>query len=132
MPNAMAAQPNIGGTLCVSSAIPFLVPRHKACLMAAAIVPCSHNANIEECKTWTQSEFCSWQNSIRGQEPSKCTHSAPAQETAKHRAKFGWPLASNAEHCSNEAKTRNRLKFAGVPQTRQQISAVSGPKFTIL
>jgi len=30
------------------------------------------------------------------------------------------------------AKTRNPLKFAGVPQTRQQISATSGPKFTIL
>ena len=34
--------------------------------------------------------------------------------------------------CSNPAKTRKPLKFAGVPQTRQQISAVSGPKFTIL
>ena len=34
--------------------------------------------------------------------------------------------------CSNAAKTRNPLKFAGVPQTRQRISAVSGPKFTIL
>jgi len=33
--------------------------------------------------------------------------------------------------CSNAAKTRNPLKFAGVPQTRQQISAVSRPKFTI-
>ena len=32
--------------------------------------------------------------------------------------------------CSNAAKTRNPLKFAGVPQTRQQISAVCGPKFT--
>jgi len=30
------------------------------------------------------------------------------------------------------AKTRNPLKFAGVPQSRQQISAASGPKFTIL
>ena len=34
--------------------------------------------------------------------------------------------------CSNEAKTRNRLKFAGVPQTNESISAASGPKFTIL
>ena len=32
----------------------------------------------------------------------------------------------------NEAKTRNLLKFAGVPQTRQPISAVNGPKFIIL
>ena len=29
--------------------------------------------------------------------------------------------------CSNAANTRNPLKFAGVPQTHQQISAVSGP-----
>jgi len=34
--------------------------------------------------------------------------------------------------CSNATKTRNPLAFAGVPQTRQQISAVSWPKFTIL
>ena len=36
--------------------------------------------------------------------------------------------------CSNAAtaKTRNQLKFAGVPQTRQPISAASRPKFTIL
>jgi len=34
--------------------------------------------------------------------------------------------------CSNAAKTQNPLKFAEVPQTRQQISAVSRPKFTIL
>ena len=34
--------------------------------------------------------------------------------------------------CSNAAKTQNPLKFVGVPQTRQQISAVSRPKFTIL
>jgi len=34
--------------------------------------------------------------------------------------------------CSNATKTRNPLKFTGVPQTRQQISAGSGPKFTVL
>ena len=34
--------------------------------------------------------------------------------------------------CSNAAKTRNPLKLAGVPETRQQMSAVSGPQFTIL
>jgi len=34
--------------------------------------------------------------------------------------------------CSNAAKTRKPLKFAGVPQTHQQMSAVSRPKFTIL
>ena len=34
--------------------------------------------------------------------------------------------------CSNAAKTRNPLKFAGVPQTLQQVSAASRPKFTTL
>jgi len=34
--------------------------------------------------------------------------------------------------CSNAAKTRNKLKFGGVLQTGQPISAVSGLKFTIL
>jgi len=34
--------------------------------------------------------------------------------------------------CSNAAKTRNQLKFAGVPQTGKPISAASWPKFTIL
>ena len=34
--------------------------------------------------------------------------------------------------CSNAAKTQNPLKVAGVPNTRQQFSAVSRPKFTIL
>ena len=34
--------------------------------------------------------------------------------------------------CSNAAKTQNPLKFAGVPQMVEPISAVSGRKFTIL
>jgi len=33
---------------------------------------------------------------------------------------------------SNAAKTRNQLKFAEVSQTPEPMSAVSGPKFTIL
>jgi len=34
--------------------------------------------------------------------------------------------------CSNAAKTQNPMKFAGVPQTPEPISAVRGPKFAIL
>ena len=41
-----------------------------------------------------------------------------------------WLMPSTRIPCSNAAKTRNELKFAGVPQTRQQVSAIS--KFTIL
>ena len=38
-----------------------------------------------------------------------------------------WLRPTTRVPCSNAAKTRNPLKFAGVPQTRQQISAVSRP-----
>jgi len=46
-------------------------------------------------------------------------------------AKFGWrPLL---ECCAvTLSRQRKPLKFAGVPRTRQQISAVSRPKFTVL
>ena len=71
MPNVMAAQPNVGGALCQSSAIPFLVERRKLPLTPTARVPCSNTAIIGECKTSTQSEFCTWQNSVTGQEPPK-------------------------------------------------------------
>jgi len=82
---------NIGCTLYKSSLIPFLVPRRKLWLTPTARVPYSNAANIAECKTWTQSEFCTWQNSLRGKCPGKCIglYSVPAQEMAKHRAKFG-------------------------------------------
>jgi len=54
-----------------SSVILFLVPRRNDWLMPTARVPCSNAANIGECKTGTQSEFCTWQNSVRGQETPK-------------------------------------------------------------
>jgi len=43
-----------------------------------------------------------------------------------------WPTPTTGVPCSNAAKTRKPLKFAGVPQTNETISAASGPKFTIL
>ena len=55
MPNVMAAQPNIGGALCESSVIQFLVRRRKLSLMTTARVPCNNAANIGEYKTWTLS-----------------------------------------------------------------------------
>jgi len=95
MPNVMATQPNIGGALCESSMIPFLVPRHKVWLMPAARVPCSNAGNIGQCKTWMQNEFCSWKNSVGGKSPQKCIYSVPAQKTAKHPAKCCWRLLSD-------------------------------------
>jgi len=52
MPNVMAAQTNIGGALCESSVIKFLVLRRKVWLTPAAGLPCSIAANVAEGKTW--------------------------------------------------------------------------------
>ena len=41
-------------------------------------------------------------------------------------------LPTSRVPCSNAAKTRNPLKLARVPKTPEHISAVSGPKVTIL
>jgi len=43
-----------------------------------------------------------------------------------------WVTPTTRVPCSNAAKMQNPLKFKGVPQTRQQISAASWPKFTVL
>jgi len=43
-----------------------------------------------------------------------------------------WLASVERRRCSNEAKMRNPLEFAEVPQTRQQISAVNGPPFSVL
>ena len=43
-----------------------------------------------------------------------------------------WLMPTTRLPCSNAAETRNALKFAWVPQTRQQISAASKQKFAIL
>jgi len=93
----MAALLNIGGALC--STPQSLTPTMR--------VPCSNGANIAERKTWTQSEFGTWQNSIMRHEPSKMYYSVPAQETAKHRAKFGWlPLSDVAAVTKPRRETR--------------------------
>jgi len=42
-----------------------------------------------------------------------------------------WLTPTATVSCSNAAKARNPLKFAGVPQTNETISATSGSKFTI-
>jgi len=88
MPNVMAALP------CSCRHLWKFRIRHKVWLTPTDGVPCSNTANIAKRKTWTQSEFCTLQNSVRGQEPPK-VYIVPAQETAKHPAKFGWPPLSD-------------------------------------
>jgi len=47
-------------------------------------------------------------------------------------ANTGGALCSVPQCGCAVTKTRNPLKFAGVPQTNETISAASRPKFTIL
>ena len=51
------------------NSIPCTTPQTLA--NASAQVSCSNAANLGKCNTWTQSEFCTWQNSVRGQKPPK-------------------------------------------------------------
>ena len=93
MPNVMAALRNIGGA---NEKRNFRNSLPCPTLQSLARVPCSNAANIGERKTWTQSNFlCTLQNSVRGQKPTKCIYCVPAQETARHRAKFGLPPLSD-------------------------------------
>jgi len=72
-------------------------------------------AKLGERKTWMQSECCTWQNFLRGKNLRKCLYSVPAQES-QTSCKV-WLASVERRRCSNETKTRNLLKFAGVPQT---------------
>jgi len=68
-----------------------------------------------------------WANALRDGHPAEYRW-----RPLFNAAKFGWVTPTAGVPCSNAAKTQNPLKFAGVPQTRQQFSAVIAPKFTIL
>jgi len=57
MPNVMVAQLNVGGAVCKSSVIPFLVQHRKVSLTPTARVLRSNAANVGERKPWTQNEF---------------------------------------------------------------------------
>jgi len=53
--------------------------------------------------------------------------------TDRHEVRqVDWMASGERHRCSNEGKTQNPLKFAGVSHTTEPISAISGPKFTIL
>ena len=61
-----------------------------------------------------------------------CRSPGRARRSTVQRRKVWLPPTTKVPCSKAAAKTRNPLKSAGVPQTHQQISAVSRPKFTIL
>jgi len=102
MPKVMVALPNklIGGALCST---PQSLARTHCSKM-----PCSNVTKRRERKTWRmQNEFfhlAKFRNG-RARIPEICN--VPAQETAKHRAKFGWlPLSDVAAVTLPRRETR--------------------------
>ena len=69
-----------------------------------------------------------WVNAQRDGRPAK---RRAIHEPSIQRRKV-WLTPTTRVPSSNAAKKPNTLKFAGVPQTNETISATSGLKFTIL
>jgi len=124
MPNVMAALPNICGALSKHSKV-WLTPTILEC--HAVTLQIQENARLGR-----KVNFAPGQIPLGGKSPKKCIYSVPVQETAKHHATLVWLTSVQQRRCSNKAKTRNPLKFAGVLQTGKPISAANGPMFTIM
>ena len=96
MPNVMAALPNIDGAFCESSVIPFLVPRSKVWLTAAAVVPRSNAANIYR-RTQDldikpilhRAKFC------QGARAPENVYIVYQPRRRPNIVQFGWPLVSD-------------------------------------
>jgi len=58
-----------------------------------------------------------------GKSPQRCIYNVAAQETAKRRAKFGWPPVSDVAAVTKTR--RNPLKFAGASQTNEPVYLAS-------
>ena len=84
-------------------------------------MPCINAANIGERKTWTQNEVWTWQTSVRGKSQRKCIYSVYTSPRDGQATCKVWLASGERRRCSNEAKTRNALKFTGVPQTYQLV-----------
>jgi len=129
MPNVMAALRNISGAYKerkFRTSLPCHTPQCLADVYTARV-----SCNIRERKIWTHGEFSTWQNCLRGREPPKMyIQCIPAQETAKHPAKFGWrPLSDVGAVTLPRRETRWNL-LGCLKLTNRSQPLVS--KFTIL
>jgi len=114
MPNVMVVLPNIG-----------------VWFAPTARVPCSNAAN----RRAQDLEDANWILHL-----AKFRYGATAAKNVYivYRAGDGqtsckvWLASAERRRCSNEAKTRNPLKFVGVVQANETILAASGPKFNIV
>ena len=101
--------------LCLGTALPAMATQSNG--------PLSTSLEVTAHPTHTRLEM--WANAQRDGRPAEYRWH-PLFNAAV------WLTPTTRVPCSNAAKTRNPLKFAGVPQTNETISAASGPKFTIL
>ena len=60
-----------------------------------------------------------------GKSPQKCIYSVPAQETAKHRAQFGWPLVNDVTALMN-SRRETRCNLLGCPKLLNQSQPLMG------
>jgi len=118
----MADLPSIGGALCESLAIPFLVPRRKVWLTPAAGVPCSNAANIAERKTRSKVNFARGKILSGGKSPRKCIYIyiVAAQEMPQYRLLQRKPINRKS------STTRNVLP----EQWNEQLSRDSAARLT--
>jgi len=96
-----------------SSVIPLLVRRREVWLTPTARVLCSNAANIGARKSWTQSEFCTWQNSVRQQPPKRihCTSPGEGQTSCKV-----WLISGERRRCSKKPSRETRWNLLGCPK----------------
>jgi len=102
--------------------VPFLVPRRKVWLTPTARVPCRNAANIGQRKTWTQSKFCRISLGTRAPD---MYYSVPAQETAKHRTKFGCPPLSDVGAVT-KPRRNTRWNLLGCPKLANRFQPLVG------
>jgi len=124
MPNVTVTLLNIGGACHVlnaakSGSCPLLKCR-------AVMLPIQDSARLGGSKV----NFAPGKIPLWGNSRQKCINSLPAQETAKHCAKFGWLPLSNITAVT-KPRRESRWNLLGCPKPPNW-SHASAPKFTIL
>ena len=117
MPNVMASLPNMGGALCESSVIPFLVAYHAVKFGWRSLLACRAVTLpiYENTRLGRKVNFAPGRIMSKGKNPRKCICRVPAQETAKYLAKFGWPPVSDVAAVTN-LRRETRWNSLGCPK----------------
>jgi len=79
---------------------------------SAVMLPIYENATLGRKVNFARSKIPS---GVKRKSPPTCIHSVPAQETAKHRARFGWPPVNNIDSVT-KAKCETRWNLLGCPK----------------